>query len=344
MNTIKKVIILSSKTDSSIMSILTLEKKNTSVIGTLKSYKDNLSGNMLLGIKTGNTIIKQNIKFNKCKCQFLLPSDTNLNGEISSVLVDTNNDKFEPILWGSIKKEVSKTEILSNLRETFARLNPITVGKQTINLKPEENEEPSPIKTDTSPERSPGLSREDFYHTPQFESEVDPIPPTHNEPNYSQISMEEELVNREQKEDIAMAMSNPTALFESTDSDIEREIDKELNSSTTEHKFYNLIADQIEELFAKYPRENSLEKLIDNSKWCKIDSDIEDKYYVVGMIFQNGDIKYICYGVPGNYGIEPPIEMRDYSQWLPIDVTNPYEEGYWVMYQDASTGENIFLN
>jgi hypothetical protein len=36
--------------------------------------------------------------------------------------------------------------------------------------------------------------------------------------------------------------------------------------------------------------------------------------------------------------------MREYSQWLPTDVLNPYDKGYWVMYQDADTGEKIFIN
>ena len=68
------------------------------------------------------------------------------------------------------------------------------------------------------------------------------------------------------------------------------------------------------------------------------------KYYVVGIIYHNHDIKYICYGVPGTYENEPPVEMRHYSQWLPTDTTDPYNNGYWVMYQDADTGENIYLN
>ena len=135
------------------------------------------------------------------------------------------------------------------------------------------------------------------------------------------------------------------ALFESDDNEINEEINKNvLNPNGAEHKFYNMIADQLEELFDKFPRENTLEKLIENSKWIRINHEEENKYYVVGIIYQNDDIKYICYGVPGNYYNEPPIELRNYSQWLPTDAMNPYEFGYWTMYQDADTGENVFLN
>ena len=104
-----------------------------------------------------------------------------------------------------------------------------------------------------------------------------------------------------------------------------------------------MIAEQLQELFDTYPREYSLEKLIDNSKWVKINHEEENKYYVVGLIYDNDDVKYICYGVPGSYYTEPPMELQGYSQWLPTDVNDPYNNGYWVMYQDSETGENIYL-
>ena len=114
-------------------------------------------------------------------------------------------------------------------------------------------------------------------------------------------------------------------------------------TTSTNHKFYNMIAEQLEELFDKYPRENNLEKIIDNSKWVKINHEEENKFYVVGIIYIDDDIKYVCYGVPGSYYNEPPRELLGYSQWLPTDTLNPYENGYWVMYQDADTGENIYI-
>ena len=144
-------------------------------------------------------------------------------------------------------------------------------------------------------------------------------------------------------EEIAIATNTTMAqnLFDSTEEEIETTIDSAFN---TEHKFYNLIADQLEELFARYPKEKSLEQLIDNSTWCRIDADSDNKYYVVGIIKVENNIKYICYGVPGNYNTQPPIEMRGYSQWLPTDTKDPYNNGYWVMYQDSDTGENILID
>lgn len=162
--------------------------------------------------------------------------------------------------------------------------------------------------------------------------------------NYSQISLDEELITRQKNEEIAMAQST-AQLFESDNEEVENLIDNELKYiKKSEHKFYDMISDQIEELFNQYPPENNLCKLIENSKWVKINTGIDNIFHVVGIIYSNNDIKYICYGVPGSYNNEPPIEMRKYSQWLPVDTNDPYNNGYWVMYQDADTGENIIID
>jgi hypothetical protein len=105
--------------------------------------------------------------------------------------------------------------------------------------------------------------------------------------------------------------------------------------------FFDLISEQIEDLFNKFPSEVNLEQLIPNSKWVKVDYENDGNYYVLGLIYDDVNIKYIAYGVPGNYSSTPPKELEAYSQWLPIDPENPLSGGYWVMYQDALSGDNI---
>lgn len=162
--------------------------------------------------------------------------------------------------------------------------------------------------------------------------------------NYAQISLDEEVLGCSKCDEIAVATATAN-LFESSDDEVERTIDNELgNIQVGQHKFYDMISDQLKELFDKYPKEENLSKLIDNSHWVKINTDIDNKYHVVGIIYHNDDIKYICYGVPGSYDKEPPMDIREYSQWLPTDINDPYNKGYWVMYQDADSGENILVN
>ena len=40
--------------------------------------------------------------------------------------------------------------------------------------------------------------------------------------------------------------------------------------------------------------DGNLSKIIDNSKWVKITNDFDSKPYVVGIIYNNNDVKYIC--------------------------------------------------
>lgn len=373
MNTIKKTIFLSNKTDKNTktLAILTLEKKHNGVYCTLKAYNSTPKGDLILGIKSNEKIIKQNISFNNDTYNFIVSENLNLDSSLGCVLLDAK-DNYSPIIWGSEKSDNFKSQIVNNLRTNISRLQ--TVSTKKVILEEPIIEEPIEEKIETKICNNDeekiidsvkieelNISNEDT----KDEIEETAISPINSksaleektnlyninnyqniEENYSQISLEEELIKNESE--IAVAQ-NYAQLFESSEEEINDVIDNEfnkdvLNINGNEHKFYEMIAEQLEELFDKYPREHHLENLIDQSKWVKINYNNDDRYYVVGIIYNNNDIKYICYGVPGEYNTEPPKELKDYSQWLPVDVTNPYENGYWVMYQDADTGENVFLN
>jgi len=57
----------------------------------------------------------------------------------------------------------------------------------------------------------------------------------------------------------------------------------------------------------------------------------------VGIIGKNPE--HICYGVPGVYSETAPHDLGDNAKWLPINPAAPTEGGYWLMFQDAITGE-----
>lgn len=110
-----------------------------------------------------------------------------------------------------------------------------------------------------------------------------------------------------------------------------------------EESFFDGIKEQITTLFDKFPEEEILKEIIPESKWAKIDMEDKGEYYVVGLMYENDAIKYVCYGIPGVYGDEPPKELKGFAQWLPIDCTKSQGFGYWITYQDAETGENVKL-
>ena len=65
-------------------------------------------------------------------------------------------------------------------------------------------------------------------------------------------------------------------------------------------------------------------------------------FYVFGLLYDdNENIKYVCYGVPAVFEENPPDELSGYPIWLPLDKDNAKGFGYWLTYQDASTGEPV---
>lgn len=361
MNTLKKTIFLSNKNDSSIktFAVLTLEKKSNGIFCTIKSYNSAPKGVLILGLKSCDKVIKQNISFNNNSYNFILSDKIDFDNSIGCVLFE-NKDTLKPLIWGSEKSDNYKNHIITNLN---SQINKLTNKNLKNAGTPEENIEKF-VKDTYTPNSS--LNNNTPLHEMQgsphiqgkytVESVYSPINSKltndyncnlqninyFKEEIYSQISLEEESLKHEQDVAVAKTYSD---LFEYSDEEIEKTIDKEIiNTNNKKHKFYQMLSEQLDELFDKYPRESNLEKLVENSKWVKINFENDNKYYVVGIIYVDNDIKYICYGVPGEYNNEPPKEMQGYSQWLPTSINNPYSDGYWVMYQDADTGENIYLN
>ncbi len=105
--------------------------------------------------------------------------------------------------------------------------------------------------------------------------------------------------------------------------------------------FYDQVKNQLNELFSSYPEEEFLKNIIPNSKWAKVDYENNGHYYVVGLIYEEGVLKYICYGMPGMWDEKPPTEIEGATQWLPIDPSKPEGFGYYLSYQDAENGESI---
>ena len=106
-----------------------------------------------------------------------------------------------------------------------------------------------------------------------------------------------------------------------------------------ELSYYEQVADQIDKLFESGTRDAELEGLMPHTKWVRVDFSGDGRFYVVGLVGDKPD--YICYGLPADYTPEPPDEISGYCGWLPLDVRNPQGKGYWLLYQDADTGESV---
>jgi len=109
----------------------------------------------------------------------------------------------------------------------------------------------------------------------------------------------------------------------------------------SEEKFYKELKSQIDILFENNPTEEYLQELIPNSKWVKVLLKDSEDYYVLGLIYEEDKLLYICYGVPGVYQKTAPRELSGFPIWFPLEENKPQGFGYWLSYQDANTGESV---
>ena len=102
-------------------------------------------------------------------------------------------------------------------------------------------------------------------------------------------------------------------------------------------QFLGAISASLEELFSLYPAEERLAGVVPFSKWVRVP--LESGYYVVGVISdQEGVARYLAYGVPDKDNASPPDAYPACRGWLPLEEDGA---GYWMMYQDALTGEIV---
>ena len=107
-----------------------------------------------------------------------------------------------------------------------------------------------------------------------------------------------------------------------------------------DNPYYISAKNELEELFNKFPKDESLQSILPNGRFCKIHY-AKDKYYTVGTVTEGGKVRYICYGVPASYSPKPPKELKDYCSFVPLSLFNLQGEGFWMMFQDAITGECV---
>lgn len=102
--------------------------------------------------------------------------------------------------------------------------------------------------------------------------------------------------------------------------------------------YFDGVKTEIDKLFREFPQEKELSETVPDSKWVKVDYS-DGKFYVVGVIYDNKKQPlYICYGVAGRYG-KKPEELKEYCSFIPSSPFRLKGDGFWVMYQDAVTGE-----
>lgn len=104
------------------------------------------------------------------------------------------------------------------------------------------------------------------------------------------------------------------------------------------HNFYEEVEQKLDQIISSHKKDDELCKLIPNGEFCLIEYD-SDRFYSVGRVFENGEIKFICYAVKGNLS-QKNKQLEKYCRFIPL---SPFcqDSGYFVIFQDAQTGSII---
>lgn len=109
----------------------------------------------------------------------------------------------------------------------------------------------------------------------------------------------------------------------------------ENQESETNSSMLKDIIPQFEYIFNNYPMDDELMSLLPNGKFVRISENNEQ--YSLGALYEQGEMKYICYAVFSLCNSNPPSELGENYQWLPIDKEDPLSDGYYIVFQDANT-------
>lgn len=109
-----------------------------------------------------------------------------------------------------------------------------------------------------------------------------------------------------------------------------------------QNPYYLSVKKDLETILEKFAPEKKLCALFADSRWVKV-AYSKEKYYVVGVVKEKNKERYICYGVPEKYSPEPPPVLKNCATFIPLSVFDLKGDGYWMMFQDAITGECIKL-
>lgn len=105
---------------------------------------------------------------------------------------------------------------------------------------------------------------------------------------------------------------------------------------TDGQSYYLSVKDELEELFSSSPRVDGLKNALPNSEWVQVDN---SGGCLVGIVYENLQVRYIAYALPAQ-GKTPPHELKD-ACFIPVNPYADIENGYFVLFQDAATGETV---
>lgn len=109
--------------------------------------------------------------------------------------------------------------------------------------------------------------------------------------------------------------------------------------NSNEQNYYEKVREKLEKLLSEKDKDLDLIRIIPNGKFVKIKYN-ENSFYSVGIIYEKGSEKYVCYAVKGSYS-KIPKALTSYAVFIPLSSFDSLGDGYYVIFQNAKTGEII---
>ncbi len=313
----KKNIVLSGVNNSSQKAVLTLECDGKMAKGRLRLYNFGVEpkGIISLGLYYGGNVLKAGlIRSSQMLYTFACQSD-NITDDFSCAVINFVNGEPSPILYGKGDGYSDKEEIFNQVIEDLKESKNVEEVESTLDKFGVDFDDE--LKSEIETEIDKCMASEERNECGDCENCV-----------YKKFYLE-----NSQTQKLELSSKEHQNLVDSLE-DNEEEQETEIN-------FYEQLKPQIDKLFASNPSEEYLEKLLPNSKFVKVSIDDNGNFYVLGLIYDEDKLLYICYGVPGVYQKNAPRELSGYPVWFPLDEEKSQGFGYWLSYQDADSGESV---
>ena len=320
MSDFKKNIILTSVNNKNkeIKGVFTIESNKNNCSGILRIYNLKATGTYCLGILVnGVPLQKTTLNTEVVFCKVELPNTVQLTSKIAVVVVECEGVKNTPIVFGTTENagwsdcyNFFPAQDLNQQIEQEIK-NQIPELKEAVNQN-------NPMQNNISINNISNMQTKTEHKN--CESCV-----------YKQNFYNQHTVNNCECGNTETKRYNTTA---DTVSNKEQCLTQENNNKT----FFEIVSPKIDELFELNAPCEELNSLVACSRWVKVIVDESEKYYI-GVIYENSSPKYIAYAVDGVYSKTPPKQLEENAQWLPINSLFPEGEGYWLMFQDAITGD-----
>lgn len=355
-----KTIILSSQKkfiQNSPRAILTLIDENNKTDGKLRLYNaQTLSESIKLGIYYDEKVYQANLNPNNGSWSFSIDTKFDLTQNIYCALIDTKNNNEVYLSGGTnngfyFTDEIEDDESVKTNCEIYQEDN----NQLSEDLKPETN-----IEKDESAQCCSNCTNciyKDYFYSHRSNVKDNDTKVKYEEiidcqvENTNDIESIENLEKDEEIESVEINKNNNNIIQLENLTEEEKENTNEVstnsisksqeNKSQQTEEFLSSITEQLDEMFKEYPQDEIIMSIIPNSKIIKVTDSLDNSSYIVGIIYENQEIRYLLYGVPAKYNETAPSELGDNYQWLPLDPDDPISDGYFLIYQDATNGKIV---